>query len=555
VIALTLAALAALAGLLLLLPGLGREARHTVDMVAYPLTSLGAGMVLTAASLHLRGRHRWAWLMLSLGVVSWGIAEVGFQVYWTVGREVPYPSWMDVFYLAGYPMLGAGVLLLPHAPLGKFERTRSLLDAAIGAVGLSLVAWLTYLHGVVAFDSEASLLENWINALYPIGDLLLLIAIMALAFRRSQRRFDLELLLVGAALLLTAVADMAYAPLVNADAYWDGMWLDGLWLLAYASFAATAWVILQPSRPRADPHGRYLRRLLIPYAPVLALPVIIMVRGDVAFRYLTPFVVVLVVLMITRQWMATREVREITERQRDGILASVSHELRTPLTAVQGYSQLLSGNWARFDEGERRQMVGDIEDQALHLGRVITDIIDLTRGKTSSLRLDRYRQPVVGVLERAVRALPPDDQARVAIDANPRLIVDADRSRLHQILVNLLTNAVRYGQHRILLKVERAGADILFQVHDDGQGVPRRFEAAIWQRFDRGAHRRDSSVDGLGIGLPIARALVEAHGGTITQHRSAVYGGACFEFTIPVPVPSASSPTPESLPLESTLSR
>ena len=554
-LALTLTALAALTGLLILVPGLGREARHTVDMITYPIVSLGGGMVLTAASLRLRGRHRWAWLIVGLGVMSWGIAEVGYQVYWSLGQEVPYPSWVDVFYLAGYPLLGAGVLLLPQAPLGTFERTRSLLDAAVGAVALSLVAWLTYLHGVVAFDSEASFLENWVNVLYPIGDLLLLIAVMALAFRRSQRRFGLELSLVGAALLLNAVADMIYLPLANADLYWDGMWLDGLWLLAYACFAAVAWVILQPSRPGADPHSRHLRRLFIPYAPVLALPVIIAVQGDVGLRFLTLFVVVLVALMITRQWMTTREVREITERQRDGILASVSHELRTPLTAVQGYSQLLNGDWAQFDEGERRQMVGDIEDQALHLGRVITDIIDLTRGKTSSLRLDRGRQPVVGALERAVRALPPADQARVVVDANPQLVVDADRSRLHQILVNLLTNAVHYGKSRILLKVERAGADILFQVHDDGHGVPRRFEAAIWQRFDRGAHRRDSSIAGLGIGLPIARALVEAHGGTITQHRSEVYGGACFEFTIPESVPAASSPTPESLPLEPTLSR
>jgi len=408
-------------------------------------------------------------------------------------------------------------------------------------VGLSLVAWITYLDRVVTFDRDASFLENWVNALYPIGDVLLLIALMALAFRKSEHRFGLEFLLVGAALLLNAGADMAYLPLANADLYWDGMWLDGLWLFGYACFAATAWVIIQPPRPVADPHSRHLRRLLLPYAPVAALPVIIAVQSDLRARYLTLFTAVLVGLMITRQWMATREVREITERQRDGILASVSHEMRTPLTAVQGYSQLLNGDWAQFDESERRQMVGDIEDQAIHLGRVITDIIDLTRGKTSSVRLDRSQQPVAAVLERAVRALPAAAQARVTIEADSQLTVEADRDRLHQIVVNLLTNAVRYGKHRILLRVGRDGGDILFQVHDDGPGVPKRFEAAIWQRFERGAHRRGSSVDGLGIGLPIARALVEAHGGTITQHRSDVYAG-----------PASSSPSrrrrPRSLP-------
>ncbi len=552
-VALTLTALAALAGLLLVLPGLGREAKYTIGLYAYPAASLGGGMVLAAAGFHHRGRHRWAWLIMGLGVACWGIAETGWQITLTVSGEIPYPFWTDVFYLVGYPMMGAGVLLLPQAPVGKFERARSLLDAAVGAVGLSLVAWITYLDRVVTFDSEASFLENWVNALYPIGDVLLLLAVMALAFRKSEHKSGLELLLVGAALLLNAGADMVYLPLANADLYWDGMWLDGLWLLAYACFAATAWTILQPSRPAADRHHRHLRRLLIPYVPVAALPVIIAVQSDLRARYLTLFTAVLVGLMITRQWMATREVREITERQRDGILASVSHEMRTPLTAVQGYSQLLNGDWAQFDDSERRQMVGDIQDQAIHLGRVITDMIDLTRGKTSSVRLDLRQQSVTRVLERAVRALPAASQDRVTIDADPHLTVDADRDRLHQIMVNLLTNAVRYGKHRILVRVIQDGGDVLFQVHDDGPGVPKRFEAAIWQRFERGAHRRGSSVDGLGIGLPIARALVEAHGGTITQHRSDVYGGACFEFTIPAS--PSTSPMPEPSPVQSTFSR
>lgn len=553
--ALTVTVLSAIAGLLILLPGLSSDTKYSIGLYAYPIASLGGGAVLAAAALRHRGRYRWAWLMVGLGVACWGIAEIGYQLTLSVAEEVPYPSWIDVFYLAGYPMAGAGVLLLPQAPLGHFERARSLLDAVVGAVGLSLVAWITYLDRVVSFDSEASFLENWVNALYPIGDILLLIAVMALAFRKSDRRFGLELFLAGGALLMNAGADMVYLPMVNASTYQDGMWLDGLWLLAYACFAAIAWAILQPPRKVAELHNRHLRRLLIPYVPVASLPIIIAIDADLRLRYLTVFGVVLVALMITRQWMATREVREITERQRDGILASVSHELRTPLTAVQGYSQLLNGDWAQFDDGERRQMVGDIEDQAIHLGRVITDIIDLTRGKTSSLRLDRSQQPVVPLLERAVRALPAPGRDRVAIEADPQLMVNADRDRLHQILVNLLTNAVRYGKHRILLRAEQDGGDVLFQVHDDGPGVPKRFEAAIWQRFERGAHRRGSSVDGLGIGLPIARALVEAHGGTITQHRSNVYGGACFEFTVPVSLPAAGSPTAEPRPFQPTISR
>jgi signal transduction histidine kinase len=531
------AIVAGVAGLALLLPGFPVAARSAISAWVYPPASMAAGLVLVSAAVLHRGRRRWAWLLVGLGVVSWGVAEVGWQSYLAAGREVPYPSWLDVFYLVAYPLVGAGVLLLPRFRLGKFERARSLLDAGVGVTALSLVLWITYLDKAVVFDSGLPFLENWVNVLYPIGDLVLLLTVMALAFRRTDRRFGPELFAVGAALLLNAVADLAYFALAAADSYADGSWLDGLWLLGYAAFAAAAWAILRPTGSATTPHSRDLRRVIVAYGPVVALPIAILLYGVPNLRMLTIFGAVLVALAMTRQWVATREMKEVAERQRDAVLASVSHGLRTPLTAVQGYAQLLRADWARLADDERRQMMGDIEEQALHLGRVVTDIIDLTRGQTSSVRLSRSPQPVAPQLQIAVHTLPPAVQEHVIIEADPRLLVDADKDRLQQILVNLLTNAIRYGRKRILVGAQRQGPNILFQVHDDGPGVPKRYEAAIWQRFERGAHRGDSAVDGLGIGLPITRALVEAHGGTTHQHRSDRYGGACFEFTIPVPEP------------------
>ena len=270
--ALTLAGATACAALLVALPGLSTETRGTLDLVAYPAASIGAGLLLAAAALLHQGRRRWAWLLVGLGVLSWGIAEAGWQFYLGTGREVPYPSWLDLFYLSGYPLVGAGVFLLPRSRLGRFERARSLLDAGVGVVALSLVLWITYLSKAVAFDSSLSFLENWVNVLYPIGDLLLLLTVGALAFRKTDRRFGPELLAVGAALLLNAIADMTYWALVTAGAYSEGTWLDGLWLLGYAAFAAAAWAILRPVGRPANANSRNLRRLLVPYAPLVALP-------------------------------------------------------------------------------------------------------------------------------------------------------------------------------------------------------------------------------------------------------------------------------------------
>jgi two-component system sensor histidine kinase KdpD len=136
----------------------------------------------------------------------------------------------------------------------------------------------------------------------------------------------------------------------------------------------------------------------------------------------------------------------------------------------------------------------------------------------------------------------------VVVEADDDLVVHADLARLRQIVVNLLTNAVRYGKDRILLTARAHEGTAYFQVHDDGPGVQKKYEAVIWERFERGAHRFDSATPGSGIGLPIARALVEAHGGAIHQHRSEVLGGACFEFTLPLPNPAPAPEAPRLLP-------
>jgi signal transduction histidine kinase len=108
-----------------------------------------------------------------------------------------------------------------------------------------------------------------------------------------------------------------------------------------------------------------------------------------------------------------------------------------------------------------------------------------------------------------------------------------DRGRLIQVLVNYLTNATRYGSGEIRIDARGEDRHIVINVHDNGPGVPKRHEEAIWDRFERGAHRFDATVPGSGIGLPIARMLVEAHGGTASYRRSGQLGGARFTMSIP----------------------
>ncbi len=138
--------------------------------------------------------------------------------------------------------------------------------------------------------------------------------------------------------------------------------------------------------------------------------------------------------------------------------------------------------------------------------------------------------------------LPASPKApELVVDAEPDLDVQADRRRMTQVLVNLLTNADRYGNGRIRVAAHREDGHILIDVHDNGPGVPKRYEEIIWERFERGAHRLDAITPGSGIGLPIARALAQAHGGNITYRRSHQLGGACFTVELPAPAKANNS--------------
>jgi signal transduction histidine kinase len=104
--------------------------------------------------------------------------------------------------------------------------------------------------------------------------------------------------------------------------------------------------------------------------------------------------------------------------------------------------------------------------------------------------------------------------------------------------VNLITNAVRYGGSEILVTAARNGQVVEFAVHDDGEGVPSKFQSEMWGRFERRSQKGNMSVPGSGIGLSVARDLVAAHDGTIGYRTSELLGGACFAFSSPVPGPS-----------------
>jgi hypothetical protein len=235
---------------------------------------------------------------------------------------------------------------------------------------------------------------------------------------------------------------------------------------------------------------------------------------------------------VVRQNLVVHEKGELLARQRDDLVASVSHELRTPLTGIQGYAQLLMESWDRLDREEREEMLGTINTQANQLGHIVTDLIDVARDRLQNVGLNRLEYGAADIVNEAVAALGTGLGIRTEVDAEAKVWVEPDRIR--QVLTNLITNADRYGRSEILVTASVDAGFVVFAVHDNGDGVPTKYQADIWERFERGLHNHDSSKQGSGIGLSVARDLVTAHGGTIEYRTSELLGGACFEFRIPV---------------------
>ena len=201
-------------------------------------------------------------------------------------------------------------------------------------------------------------------------------------------------------------------------------------------------------------------------------------------------------------------------------LAHMSHELRTPLNAVLGFTQLLELD--RSDpatEGQRRRLKM-IRDAGEHLLRMITDLLDLTRIEAGQLSLRLEVMPLRNLAEQAlqmVQAQADVAQVQLSLQAVEELWLQGDRTRVQQVLLNLLGNAIKYnrpGGHVVLRLQRGAPAQVQITVTDTGVGIAEADLAQVFEPFYRG-HQASGKIEGAGIGLAVTRALVQLMGGQI----------------------------------------
>ena len=233
-----------------------------------------------------------------------------------------------------------------------------------------------------------------------------------------------------------------------------------------------------------------------------------------------------------------REAAEESNRLKDEFLATVSHELRTPLTAILGWSRLLEGG--TLDDSTTQQAVETIWRNAKAQAQIVDDILDVSRIITGNLYLDLHPLEVVPVVENAINVVRPTADAKgikveTYFDAAPAMI-SGDANRLQQVVWNLLSNAVKFTDSggRVCVKVSQGGGAVEVSVSDTGQGISKEFLPYVFERFTQADSTTTRQHGGLGLGLAIARHLVEIHGGTIRAESKGERRGSTFTIRLPL---------------------
>jgi signal transduction histidine kinase len=348
----------------------------------------------------------------------------------------------------------------------------------------------------------------------PVATVLATIGLVALAVlagwalrfvaRRTRSLRHLLLTLTFGSLLIGAVVALALAALMVLDA--DGVWTS-LVILAVTGVLATVLVLTA-----SGPLGRDVRALESSVRRIEA--------GDLSARTGVRRAdelghVARAVDELTERLDTMERERRAIEEERRAMLSSIGHDLRTPLSALRAAVEALADGVAPDPERYLRSMQRDVEA----LGGLVDDLFLLARIESGKLDLDQVPLDLSELVDEAVEALTPAAATHgVTIERDtPRLVrVAGNPTALGRVVRNLLDNAIQHAPAGSAVRIAVDGAERpRVEVRDQGPGFPADFTAHAFDRFTRADPSRTRSTGGAGLGLAIARGLVEAHGGRI----------------------------------------
>src|SRR4051794_27870662 len=250
----------------------GDSLAKNVSNVGLALTALAAGASCLVTAYRTRGRYRFVWALLGLGMVSWGIGQMIWDYYeFGLGQEVPFPSLADAGYLLEVPLVVAALVRLPSGTRSMAGRVRTVLDGLIVASALLLMSWMLVL-GKVFHGGSGSWVAQVLSLAYPIGDVVIVTIVVyaILRARQTGRKVPTPLLLVGLGLVCLSIADSGFTYLTAIGSYNSGDPIDTGWFGGFllVGLAARAPQVLREESVEQSNLQRSMG-LLLPYAAVV----------------------------------------------------------------------------------------------------------------------------------------------------------------------------------------------------------------------------------------------------------------------------------------------
>jgi len=223
-----------------------------------------------------------------------------------------------------------------------------------------------------------------------------------------------------------------------------------------------------------------------------------------------------------------------SERLRNSLLSAISHDLRTPLTALVGLTDALQMQDAPLT-AEQREITTLLRERAIKMSAQVNNLLDMARLQSGSVTLNRQWFPVEEVIGSAIKAAAPASEGRIVNVVLPPdfPLLNLDAVLIERVLINLLENAYKYtptSSHISIGGSVMSPQTVELWIQDDGPGLPKGKEEDIFRKFERG--QKEGNISGVGLGLTICRAIIEAHGGKISG-KSLAGGGARFTLSLP----------------------
>lgn len=242
---------------------------------------------------------------------------------------------------------------------------------------------------------------------------------------------------------------------------------------------------------------------------------------------------------------AVAVIRDMTEerqmdKMRKDFIANVSHELRTPISMLQGYSEAIIDDVAESKE-EKNELAQIIHEESFRMGRLVNELLDLTRMEAGHTQLNKENIEVKSYIERIIKkfgGMAEESHVQLISETNLSVsTISIDADRIEQLFTNLIDNAIRHTKENGYVKVVAGttGEELYISIEDNGSGIPEEDIPFIFERFYKAdkSRAKNEKKKGTGLGLAIAKNIVEAHEGTITVN-SRIDEGTMFEIRIPI---------------------